>query len=295
MLSSPGLIRKALKDLPEGLDATYDRMLQSINPKLQKRVTGLLNWLSFSLRPLRLHELAEAFILDHERSVPFDENERLFRPEDVLRYLPGLVKTVPIRIKHYNNDWNGVDIEIRLAHFSIKEYLVSHRILESPARNFSINEIDAHLYISESCLAYHIHISKTELATNESVKRFALWEYAALQWINHLEKVARDSWTTSIITQAMQVLRPRGQSLLNMIRMEDPDNKNQNWEKSDDLASPLYYASSFDALQLTHLLLKAGADINEHSPTSKFENPLQAASCWGGESIVRLLWIKVLR
>jgi ankyrin repeat domain-containing protein 50 len=107
--------------------------------------------------------------------VLFDEAKRLFKPHDVLKYLPGLVSIVPILIFRYGNLWDRKKAEVvELAHFSIKEYLISERIREGPAAKFSIIENDAHLHVSESCLAYHLQISETELATKESVERFAL-------------------------------------------------------------------------------------------------------------------------
>jgi hypothetical protein len=57
------------------------------------KVVSSLKWLAFSLRPLRLEGLAEVFILDYEKDVPFDEGERLFKPTDVFKHLSDLVST----------------------------------------------------------------------------------------------------------------------------------------------------------------------------------------------------------
>ena len=88
-------IRKALHDLPKGLDATYNRMLQRINREDQKHVARVLEWLSFSLRPLLLEEIAEIFTLDIEADEPFDADNRLVTPVAVLDFLDGLVTKVP--------------------------------------------------------------------------------------------------------------------------------------------------------------------------------------------------------
>lgn len=93
-LSSVALIRKALSELPVGLDATYDRLLQSIDPSFQSQVLSSLKWLAFSNGILELDRLAEIFILRPEKTVALDEAERLFRPRDVLKYLSGLVLEV---------------------------------------------------------------------------------------------------------------------------------------------------------------------------------------------------------
>src|SRR6187402_813988 len=102
-------------------------MLKNVSPENQKPVAGVLKWLAFSLRPLLLEEVAEIFILDPDAEVPFDDKERLLSPEAVLSYLSGLVTQIPKRLGAYDSDHfarRGKDvIEIRLAHFSIKEYL----------------------------------------------------------------------------------------------------------------------------------------------------------------------------
>jgi hypothetical protein len=252
-------------------------MLRSIDSDYRDQVANILKWLAFSLRPLRLDELAEIFILDHRNDIPFQSIGRLFKPEDVLMYLPGLVT-------------KGLDTEIRLAHQSINEYLTfqPHRMHEDLVARFSITKSNAHLLISESCLAYHLHISKTELATEESLGRFALWEYAT-HWSSHLEEVARGSWTPTVTERAKQALKPRSQSLLNMIRIRHPESMGPEWYMMSELAAPLYYTAAFGNLQLTDLLITSGADINEDSPTSKSGNALQVAALTGNESMVKLL------
>ena len=267
-------------------------MLEKIDTRRWKQVASSLKWLAFSLRPLRLDDLAEIFILDHELPVPFDEKKRLFQQENVLNYLSGLVTTVPIRVPRRGSVWEDTEaIVIRLTHFSIKEYLMSQRMRQDLFARFSITETNAHLHISESCLAYHLHISKTELATEESVKRFALWEYAALHWERHLEEVARESWTTSVTSRAIQVLTPCAQSLLNMVRIRDPESYVEySWDlEFEKLASPLYYTASFGAFRITCLLINRGANVNEQSHTVLYGNALQAAAFYGKENTVQLL------
>jgi hypothetical protein len=48
-------------------------MLRDVELKKRKQVANALKWLAFSIRPLRLDEVAEIFIVDPERKVPFDK------------------------------------------------------------------------------------------------------------------------------------------------------------------------------------------------------------------------------
>jgi len=276
-------IRKALTDLPVGLDATYNRILQAIKPEYRKQVSNILKWLAFSRKPLSTEELAEIFILDHDRNPPFNKGHRLLKI--VLEYLPSLVQS----------DNRFLRKTFRLAHFSIQEYLVSDRIARGPAMYFSTKEIEAHLHISNACLAYHLHLSAIILVTEEQCNHFALWKYAAINWAHHLEHVPPAAWTPSTIKMASQALTPRSQNLLNMSRIRNPDDDDHDWTMDfSDLALPLYYLAALGTTQLITFLLdrqcNVGHYINELSPIgSKFGFALAAATRRRKTNIVTLL------
>jgi ankyrin repeat protein len=263
-------------------------MLQSIDSEYQKQVSSVLKWLAFSLRPLFLEELAEIFILDHEKAVPFDESDRLFSIEEVLTYLPGLVTQVPIaRYDDYSSIRHDTYVtEIKFAHFSIKEYLSSSRIRRE---DYSTAEQATHLHISECCLAYHLQLSETILATELYLERYSLWEYAAQYLPDHLEKVALEYSTISVTHRAKRAFATQSQSLLNIVRISS-DKRGSKWtQRPDELRSPLYYVASMGAFQLTSLLIHNGADINEVPPSASDDTVLQEAIYKKHKAIVKLL------
>ncbi len=224
--------------------------------------------------------------------MPFDESERLFNPNDVLKYLSGLVTTFEDTDPRHYMKYVDQDRKwklIRLAHFSIKEYLVSERIHDSPSTRFSVAETNAHLHISESCLAYHLQISETTLANKAEMDRFLLWDYASWRWKDHLEKVIRGQWTASVTKRASRALAPASKSLLNMVRVEDPDRSfHSRWSKTDDqLAPTLYYTAFSNTLQLSELLIGNGTDVNAQG--GDYVNALQAAAVSSNEKLVQLL------
>lgn len=59
-------LRKALKSLPQELDETNDRILLSLDSENSDDVFKVLQWLAFSLRPVRIEEIAEVIIVDVE-------------------------------------------------------------------------------------------------------------------------------------------------------------------------------------------------------------------------------------
>ncbi|CZR56422.1 uncharacterized protein PAC_06310 [Phialocephala subalpina] len=291
-LHQPKKIRQALEDLPEGLDETYERILTDIDPQYQKQVLSMLKWLAFSLRPLTLQELAEIFILDCNLDPPFDSDNRLNSPIEVLAYLPGLVEKSLVPVDRRR----GGLTQITLAHFSIKEYLVSKRIIDGRAKEFSIAEMDSHLHIADSCLAYHLHLSQSLLVTGEQSANFPLWEYVAKHWFRHLDKVKFKLWPPPLAGRISQALSPKSQSLLNLVWIADPHNRayinNVKWgERSwDELYTPLYYAAILNAFEVVQFLLEKGCDIEERSPGPKdHQSALYGAAYFGRQNMVRAL------
>jgi hypothetical protein len=273
-------------------------MLQRINREDQKHVARVLEWLSFSLRPLLLEEIAEIFTLDMEADEPLDADNRLVTPVAVLDFLAGLVTEVPRHIGDEDDDHharkNSAVIEIRLAHFSIKEYLISSRMSSNTSATFGIKETDANIHIAESCLACHLHLSKTVLATPYLVREYPLWEYVVAYWPKHLDLIPSDKRTPSVTKGVLQVFTRKSQSLLNMARIRDPDRPDcdSDWHKTaDKLVLPLYHACSIGALKLAGIIIEADgiSTIDEVSGNGSYGNALQAAAWHGHERVVQLL------
>ena len=57
-------MREQLKNLPEGLDETYDRILLGIDKKDCGYTKTFLLWLCFAVRPMTLKELAATVTID---------------------------------------------------------------------------------------------------------------------------------------------------------------------------------------------------------------------------------------
>jgi hypothetical protein len=66
-------LHQALDSMPETLDETYDRILCNIDPFNKQGVLHILQWLTFSLRPLSLEEVAEVVAFDVDNDVKFND------------------------------------------------------------------------------------------------------------------------------------------------------------------------------------------------------------------------------
>jgi hypothetical protein len=86
-------------------------------------------------------------------------------------------------------DWNGDKLRLRLAHFSVKEYLVSDRIRSSRARMYAVIKSDAHDLIAQTCLAYLLQI-ETDASQNETdaspIETYPFVSYAGCYWSDHV-------------------------------------------------------------------------------------------------------------
>ncbi|KAH8805379.1 hypothetical protein F5884DRAFT_445807 [Xylogone sp. PMI_703] len=83
-------------------------------------------------------------------------------------------------------------IIVRLAHFSVKEYLVSRQIQVGPVIQHKIREIPVNALIAEICLTYLFQFDKPDSLNPQSLKAFPLLSYAARNWVTHA-RIAGDN------------------------------------------------------------------------------------------------------
>lgn len=86
--------RKTLASLPGTLDDTYARILCNIDTQHKshsREILKILQWLTFSTRPLRLEELAEIVAIDIDETPRFDPERRWLEPQSVLMMCSSLI------------------------------------------------------------------------------------------------------------------------------------------------------------------------------------------------------------
>ena len=320
-------VQRALENLPEGLDETYSQIILRLEPNAQSQALGALKWLAFSARPLDLIELSEAAIVDPKKTPAFNESNRFFAFRDVEAILSGLVIVEDVvnleqsvglafrnsrpnlleveadgrvpGVEQLNNPGTGRYV-VRLAHFSVKEYLMSDRIKvgASSVVEFYITETACHTHIAEACLSYHLYVCQilltiaSEEEGKEAVKKFPLWKYAAKYWTTHMEAVPSERWSSSLTGLARRVLKPRSNVLLMMVHVSEPGPLRRTiYDRGvyhNKLGSPLYYMANKGCLQLSSWLLKSNiSGVNDIG--GNFKTSLNVASLLGYESLVRLL------
>ena len=298
------MLRKSLASLPKTLDETYLRILCSIDELYSQQAFTVLEWLVYSARPLRLEELAEVIAVDMDASPAFDVERRFPDPQDVLTICSSLVTTAHEEIESRHD--KVTKTIVRLAHFSVQEYLVSERIQSGHAAKYSIQEISANRDMAQICLAYLLcfdkpdslrEIDKSAFKGNLIDKRiveksindeFPLALYAAMYWPQHVRVAGEND--DAILPLVSELMLINKHTLVNWIRLSDPDHpalEQDMCKESNTIASPLYYTALLGLGEATKLALHSGIDVNIVG--GECGTALQAASDRGYVRVVQLL------
>ena len=283
----PPSIRKTLDELPMTLDDTYARTLEGIPKQRSQHAHRLFQCLAAAIRPLHIEELAEIFAIGFDQGATrnFMEGWRPENPEeDILSACSTLIAVI--------DDGEGSKV-VQFSHFSVKEFLVSERLLASEVgniRDFHIRMDAAHTTLARACLTVLLQldekIDKVRIAT------YPLAFYAAQHWFNH----AKYEDVASQVQDAMeQLFNPSKPYLAAWVWIYD---LNQYWVRrsidalsdypSPPTATPLYYAASCGLNGLMEYLISIrGEDVNYGCGVRG--TPLHAASRHGHLNAVSLL------
>lgn len=193
--------------------------------------------------------------------------------------------------------------EVRLAHDSVKEYLVEERIKGAKAAFYSMSEASTNCFLARSCLAYLMHFKQPlSDSTAEYLSEYPLLRYSAQQWEFHvtgsgdlnrdprINSVLKEFFLTQNSSFTNWLVVPFGPFYGKYQHMEEQaDNRG-------DLMSEgrLYHASRLGLLDVCKILLEQGlsADPPTMSTTGlvkSLSTPLQIAAHKGNEAVVRLL------
>jgi hypothetical protein len=175
----PGSIRRALKELPDTLDGTYERTLREIKKTNWELAHRLFQCVAVASRPLHVEELAELLAFDFEAGpIPkFREDWCLEDPvEAVLSTCSTLLSLVNVKNSQV----------IQFSHCSVKEFLTSTRFAKKCdiiSRRYYISPMLAHTLVTRACLGILLHLDND--VTRDELRKFPLAQYAAEQWFKH--------------------------------------------------------------------------------------------------------------
>ena len=281
-------IRKALGDLPEGLDATYERILLSIPEEHKHRAKKALLLLSggnLSFERPRVKDLAEAIVVDID-NLMFDPADRILKPKEFLAELC----TSLVRI----DETDPQNPRLLLAHHTVKEYLYSERIKNSNAGYFHSSDELAEYQTSMTSIVYLLNITYTDVPSVEEFLRatplqktqytltvdasFPLLEAATSAWMTSSGSDIQDPTLQSKVDAALLRLfypqtptRQTSWIAWRALTIADDDWIHPVWQRSHSSLNPniaLSIACYFDQPSIVFTLLDKHPGILTSTPSS---------------------------
>ncbi|KAJ5102656.1 Pfs NACHT and ankyrin domain protein [Penicillium argentinense] len=256
-------MEEALASLPLTLHETYRRELASIPTELKDDAIRLLQFLVHSKRPLKLAEAKEVIATKIENeSQGFDTKRRLFCETNILDYCPGLMTIV-----------HATEKELHLAHFSVKEYLLSENLFSITTASISITR------------TYLTYLTDINGSYGDIIRDFPMARRAAECWTGY----AALCQASEDIVRTIVTFLEKEATFQRWTRLYQAD---RSWaaDPGPPRGSRLYYACFAGLVTPARDLIDKGADVNAQG--GRYGNALQAASEGGHQEIVKLLLAK---
>ncbi|GLB11572.1 hypothetical protein AtubIFM57258_008442 [Aspergillus tubingensis] len=248
---------KTLDSIPVTLEDTYKDTLERLSPEDREAARTILIWLSFSAAPLDLKTVAAVV------SFRF--------PEDVVTTCTTSLVTVSMS-----------DNTVRLAHFSVKEFLVRN---EAMAHWFQFSVISGHDAItnrSVDCL-----LETTEILTKTAAVQQPLLMYAARYWDYHLAQSGGLHTCCIDLQEKVDRLFIERKVYTNWVRLYYSRYYDMWHQSFEDLQSPLSSASERGLKSTVEVLLIK----RPNSMASRVEagDALRKAAAKGHLEVIELL------
>lgn len=307
-------LQDTIDKTPSGLDSLYHRnwvRLSQLPVEERDRAFSLLRWAAFALRPLTIAEIAEAVLIDLEsEELPVDELPDTIDDDYISSEVMGVCGSL-LSIRKSSAELDPGLSTIRLTHFSVKQYFLSHDsssgdTLQANEKLRSSNERIENITLAQLCLRY-IHYEQVwqfEREQDSGQVQGSFRDYAAGYWHRHAhngsleDEVINDfidslfdadgiiwtswkQWFDSKERETMEIYVDIG---------DDDDEKKRRREgfyKSMP-HSPIFYASTLNLTQTTLALIEKHQS-NLDDKTFRGETALSAACKNSNETIAKAL------
>ncbi|KAG5787722.1 hypothetical protein H9Q69_013208 [Fusarium xylarioides] len=272
-------VPRALSDMPSNLNETYKRTLENIRNTEDRRVIKRASlWLAYSLRPLKLQELADAVVVEEDDDA-IDDDIRLHDPTILLEYANGLF------------EFNPVTQAVSLSHSSIKTFLTSDWIKNSSASYFALSgDTECHLKITRWCLTYLSYSefnSGFRAISKSTVSRYPFLGYAAWNWPYHLRSPsAKDLKVVSTFLSTRN--SESGGNYGCWMHVLNGSMHPETLKKTQ----PLYYAASFGFSPLVEAMLLFDDSLDLEEPGGRAGSTALQVACFRRQKEVTQMLIE---
>ncbi|KAF1954789.1 ankyrin [Byssothecium circinans] len=279
-------VHKLLKTLPRTLEETYGRMLLAIDEEDSAYAIRMLRAITFSEHPIQLELLAKIVAIDPTRHPSYDEDEQFDDPSDVLRILGSLVTT--ITVKPYDSFRNTPRerpecpsrYTVVLAHFSVKEYLLSIDNHAGTLSKYQLLAGPSHTVLAKGYISY---LLQSEFGNTWD----HFTQHAAKSWVNHIRALESPDDETISLTEKFISHRTKGLEVSDFFNEVEFSFVKKDWRRKNFLR-PLFYATWLNLpVVISRLLSKYPLGIA--CSTSRGNTLLSYAARMGNTQIVNVL------
>jgi len=270
----PSSVRSTLKELPESLDESYERILKEIKWVNRVHAHRIFQCLLVAIRPLRVEELAEVLAIDFDDPEGIAKLEPTWRCKDAEQVLLSLCSSLITIVGARNSR------VVQFAHFSVKEFLTSPRLAASSkdVSRYHIALTSAHTILGQACLGVLLRLDGH--LRNDIRKASPLAGYAAQHWVTHAQVENVSSYLRKPMEHLFDLNKPYFAAWLKLHDVDLCPGLGSTFfmfcppAKQD--AAPLYYAVLCGFRDLSeHLIVKYPHQVNAHG--GYYVTPLVAA------------------
>ena len=184
----------------------------------------------------------------------------------------------------YTYSYQMASTEVRLAHYTVQEYLLSdHNPLKA---QFTL--AIGHARLAKGCLVYLSDTCDKAPLTKEKYKDRPLARYSAEYWWQHLRKLQNNipeelmSYSESILVD-----QSRLSAWAQIFDVDCSPHSNDLAEADRIIGPPVYYATLLGIPELVHRVIARGCDVNAKG--GSFGTALHGAAHEGHTTMVKLL------
>lgn len=271
----------------------------------RKDAIAALQFLAVSTCAVSVADLAEAVVIDRD-SCRFDQDDRLPNDFDIVDVLSSLVtcssRQIPMRAnERLSGRYAGAELatEVRLAHYSVKEYILSDRIRQGTVPYFYISQYEAQKSVAEMCLTYLLQFDQEDLVSREIIRGYPFCLYAAEYWFQHAKAAydypdhANDP-NSSLTLLSVRLLSQDSPSFVCWLRLCNPYEPRQGVSDKrtrENMCSPLYYACFLGLLDVVRVFRDHDAEFSKSAVVGRTmsRRPLNGAVLGKNEQVVSFL------
>ncbi|KAG8527333.1 uncharacterized protein KY384_007485 [Bacidia gigantensis] len=258
-------VESQLESLPSGLPETYQRILTKLNDKQKGKAIHILTCLAMANSSLRKSAIENSLQIEPDADVRIAPSLKP-NPGVVANMLPGLVLFTPkldVEEGGSNAHGNDPDGELRLAHSSVKDYLLSPTTRTGKMADFAIDPPLGHLYMAKLCVACLLNFGKDMIA-RQVLQETPFLPYAGNNLSIHATAANQASERGTLDTLIVKLLDENQPAFKNWYRVCNPFTTRDYWDgNGKPTYSPLQHAVAWNLWRVAGMLIDAGANKDQ--------------------------------